>query len=122
MAYRLAADALVIVHAAFVLFVVAGGLLALRWRRILWVHAPAALWGAWIELAGWVCPLTPLENWLRRQGGEAGYSGSFIEQYLLPVLYPSALTRGTQLLLGGLALAVNLFVYAWVLSRSRRSS
>ena len=117
MAYRLAADALVIVHAAFVLFVVAGGLLALRWRRILWVHAPAALWGVWIELAGWICPLTPLENWLRQQDGEAGYSGSFIEHYLLPVLYPSALTRGTQILLGGLALAVNLFVYWWVLSR-----
>ena len=120
MAYRLAADALVIVHAAFVLFVVAGGLLALRWRRILWVHAPAALWGIWIELAGWICPLTPVESWLRQQGGEVGYSGSFIEHYLLPVLYPSALTRGTQILLGGLALAVNLTVYAWVLSRRRR--
>ena len=119
MLYRVAADAVVLLHGAFVLFVIAGGLLAFRWRRIVWAHAPAALWGIWIELAGWICPLTPLENWLRRRGGEAGYAGGFIEHQLLPVLYPASLTRGDQLLLGALALGLNLLIYRRVLSRPR---
>ena len=96
------------------LFVVLGGLLVLRWRWVAYLHIPAALWGAAIELGGWICPLTPLENWLRRQGGSAGYSGDFIEHYLLPVLYPSALTRPIQLMLGFLVIAANLGIYAYV--------
>ena len=119
MLYRVAADAVVLLHAAFVLVVVAGGLLALRWRRILWAHAPAALWGIWIELAGWICPLTPLENWLRRRGEETGYAGGFIEHHLLPMLYPASLARGTQILLGALALGLNLLIYWRVLSRPK---
>jgi hypothetical protein len=116
--YSLLADAVLVVHLLFVLFVILGGLLCLRRPRVAWAHIPAALWGASIELAGWVCPLTPLENHLRRLAGGEGYSVSFVEQYLLPVLYPARLTRGIQLLLGGLVLLVNAGIYAYVLRRS----
>jgi len=110
-AFRIAADAVVALHAAFVLFVVLGGLLALRWRRLAWVHAPAAVWGIAVEFAGWVCPLTPLENAFRERGGAAAFHGDFLQHYLLPLLYPVNLTRGSQVLLGSLALAVNAVVY-----------
>lgn len=120
MLYRILADMLVAAHLAFVVFVVLGGLLALRWPRVIWVHLPAAVWGVLIEFAGWLCPLTPLENWLRLRGGEAGYSGSFIERYVLPVLYPAGLTRSVQLTLGALALAVNVAIYWQVFRRLRQ--
>jgi uncharacterized membrane protein YhhN len=116
----LLADLVVAAHFAFVLFVVFGGLLVLRWPRVAYLHIPAAVWGAAIEFAGWICPLTPLENWLRRQAGSAGYSGSFIEHYILPILYPSALTREIQLVLGFLVIAVNLTIYACVFRRTAR--
>jgi hypothetical protein len=121
MIFRLLADATVIVHLGFVAFVLCGGVLALRWRRVAWVHLPAAAWGAWVEFAGWICPLTPLENWLRMQGGATVYSTSFVERYLLPVLYPSSLSRDVQWALGGFVIVVNAVVYAVVL-RSRRES
>jgi len=89
----------------------------LRWPRVVYLHLPAAVWGALIELAGWVCPLTPLEQWLRRRAGGAGYSGGFIEHYILPVLYPSALTRPIQLILGGLVIAANLAIYGYAIRR-----
>jgi hypothetical protein len=117
MPYRLLADLVVGVHALFVAFVIAGGLLALRWPWIAAAHLPAAVWGALIELRGGVCPLTPLENSLRASAGEAGYEGGFIEHYLLPVLYPAGLTRGVQLGMGLLVIMVNLAVYAVVLRR-----
>lgn len=123
MPHRLLADALVVVHLAFVLFVVLGGLLALRWPRAAWVHLPAALWGAWIEWAGWICPLTPLENRLRERGGQSGYDTTFVEQYIVPVLYPPGLSREVQWVLGALVVAVNVAVYLWVLRhRARRVS
>lgn len=118
MLYRALADFVVVVHAAFVVFVILGGLLVLRRPRLAWLHAPAAVWGALIEFAGWICPLTPLENAFRARGGEAGYSGGFIEHYLMPVLYPTGLTRGAQLLFGSIVLAVNLAVYALVIARA----
>jgi hypothetical protein len=111
MRYLLLADLLVLVHALFVLFVVLGGLAVLRWPRLAWLHLPAAAWGVAIELGGWLCPLTYLENHFRRLGGAAGYGGSFIEHYLEPLLYPLALTEQTQLALGLTALCVNLGVY-----------
>ena len=117
MAYRVLADLVVGVHALFVAFVVLGGLLALRWPRIAAAHLPAAVWGALIELRGWVCPLTPLEKSLRAAAGDAGYQGGFIEHYLLPVLYPAGLTRDVQLTLGSLVIAVNLVIYGIVLRR-----
>ena len=117
MAYRVLADLVVGMHALFVAFVVLGGLLALRWPWIAAAHLPAAVWGALIELRGWVCPLTPLEQSLRAAAGDAGYQGGFIEHYLLPVLYPAGLTRDVQLTLGSLVIAVNLVIYGIVLRR-----
>ena len=117
MGYRLLADVLVVVHGVFVLFVVAGGLSVL-WRRwMAWVHLPCAAWGAVIEFGGWICPLTPWEQSLRRQAGEAGYSGGFIEHYLIPLIYPAGLTRGLQIVLGVAVLVANIAVYARVLTR-----
>lgn len=110
----LLADLVIAVHFVFLVFVVLGGLLVLRWPWVAYLHIPAAVWGAVIEFAGWICPLTPLENSLRRQAGSAGYSGGFIEHYILPILYPSALTREIQLLLGFLVIAANLGIYAYV--------
>jgi hypothetical protein len=118
--YGLLADGIVLVHLAFVGFVVLGGLLVLRWPRVAWVHLPAAAWGAWVEFAGWACPLTPLEIRLRRLGGNAGHSSDFVEHYILPVLYPEALTRDTQWALGALVVAVNLLVYGFCLRRTIR--
>jgi len=117
---QLAAGAVVLLHFAFVIFVVVGGLLAIRWPRVIWIHIPAAFWGVLIEVAGWVCPLTPLENYLREQGGAAGYQGDFIAHYIVPVLYPAGLTRDWQLVLGGFAFAVNAVVYGGVVLPRRR--
>ena len=120
MIYRALADLVLVVHLAFVLFVVLGGLLVLRWPRAAWLHVTAAIWGVLIEYTGWICPLTPLENSLRMRGGEAGYSGGFIEHYIQPLLYPAGLTRSTQVVLGSLALVLNLTAYVIVVSRMRR--
>ena len=120
MIYRALADLVLVVHLAIVVFVVLGGLLVLRWPRAAWLHVPAAIWGVLIEYTGWICPLTPLENSFRARGGEAGYSGGFIEHYIQPLLYPAGLTRSTQVVLGSLALVLNLTAYAIVVSRMRR--
>jgi hypothetical protein len=119
LSYRILADLVVGLHLLFVLFVIAGGFLVLRWRGLMLLHLPAAAWGAVIEFKGWICPLTPLENWLRGRGGQAGYGGGFVEHYLLPILYPSGLTREVQIVLGLLVLAINLGVY-WAVWRQRR--
>lgn len=119
MIYRVLADLVLVLHLGFVVFVVLGGLLVLRWPAAMALHIPAAVWGVLIEFTGWVCPLTPLENWLRVRGGELGYSGGFIEHYIQPLLYPSGLTRATQIVLGTFVLLVNLAAYSIVLSRSR---
>ena len=124
MPYTLLADAVVVVHLGFVMFVVCGGLLIL-WRR--WaalIHLPAAAWGVCIELTGGICPLTPLENRLRALGGESAYSGDFVERYLMPVLYPPDLRRDVQVALGLFALGINvgIYIYAWRQARRRRST
>ena len=120
MIYRIIADLLVVLHLAFVAFVILGGFLVLRWPRLVWVHVPVALWGALIEFAGWICPLTPWENRLRRAGGEAGYTGGFVEHYVLPVLYPDGLTREVQITLGLLVFAMNGIACALVWRRRWR--
>lgn len=119
MQYVILADMVVVVHMLFVLFVVFGGLFVLRWRRSAWVHLPAVFWGAVIELGDWVCPLTYLENYFRRLGGEAGYNGSFIQRYLEPLLYPIGLTRSNRIILGIAVILINAAVYGrlWWLSR-----
>src|SRR5215813_10842375 len=111
MIYRSLADFVVLLHLAFVLFAAGGGLLLFKWKRIAWLHMPAAAWAALIEFAGWECPLTPIENWLRRLGGEAGYQTSFIERYLLPIIYPAQFSRVLHIVLGLLVLSVNLAIY-----------
>ena len=115
------ADLVVILHFAFVLFVVLGGLLVLRWPRLAYVHLPVSLYGALIELVGWICPLTPLEKRLRESAGLQGYQGGFVEHYILPVLYPAGLTRGVQWVLGMLVIGINLVIYA-VVARKGSSS
>jgi hypothetical protein len=111
--HQLLADLVLVVHLAFVVFVLCGGLLVLKWRWIAWLHLPAALWGAIVEFTGWICPLTPLENWLRAQGGETSFNSDFIAQYLLPILYPGDLTRGIQLLFGTVVVVLNAAIYWW---------
>lgn len=120
MPFRILADLVVGLHFLFVLFVLLGGLLALRWRWIPWLHLPAAVWGALIEFGGWVCPLTPLEQTLRARAGGSGYEGGFIEHYLIPVLYPGALTRNLQFVLGAVVIVSNLLVYGWIMRRARK--
>lgn len=114
------ADLVLVIHLLFIVFAVGGGLLALRWRWMPWLHLPALAWGATVEFTGWICPLTPLENALRQAGGAAGYAESFIERYLLPLIYPGALTRELQFVLGGLLLLINAAVYALLWYRRRR--
>ena len=118
MSYPVLADMTVLVHAAFVLFVVFGGMAVLRWPRLAWFHLPAAVWGVMIELGGWVCPLTFLENRFRGLGGEAGYGGTFIERYLETLLYPLGITRNVQLVFGLVAFLVNLVIYVRLLRRA----
>ena len=118
MVFRLLADTVVVAHSLFVAFVVCGGFLTWRWPRLAWVHLPAAAWGVAIEFGGWICPLTPLENALRARAGLAGYSGGFVEHYLLPALYPVGLTALQQVVLGAVALAVNLVAYGGLLLHS----
>lgn len=120
MGYRIGADVVLAIHFAFVLFVAAGALLVLRWPRLALVHLPIAIYGAVIEFVGFVCPLTPLENALRRRAGEVGYSGGFIDHYITAAIYPAGLTRHAQLVLGLAVIAVNGIVYAILLRRRRR--
>jgi hypothetical protein len=120
MAFRLAADVVLVTHFAFIAFVVAGGILVVRLPGLAWVHLPAAAWGAYVEIAGRICPLTYLENRLRVRAGESGYSESFIEHYLLPVIYPGGLTRGMQLTLATIVIAINVGIYSYLLLRRRK--
>ena len=114
MIYRYAADAVLVLHFAFIAFVALGGLLALRWRGVLLIHLPAVAWGVFVELTGRVCPLTPLENTFRLKAGTAGYSNSFVEHYLLGIIYPVSLTREIQYVLGALVVVVNVVIYLWL--------
>jgi hypothetical protein len=117
MVYRGLADLVVVIHLAFVLFAVLGGFLVLKWKRYAWIHVPTVVWAALIEFAGWVCPLTPFENWLRERGGAIVYRSGFVEHYILPLLYPTGLTRRLQIALGLLVLILNLVIYGWVWRR-----
>jgi len=117
MMYHWLADVVVLIHGAFVAFVILGEFIALRWRWLVWVHLPAAIWGVLIEYAGWICPLTPLENALRARAGESGYSGDFIEHYILRALYPHGLTPATRWILGSIALVVNIIAYALLIRK-----
>lgn len=114
MLYQISADLIVVLHFGFVLFVLLGGLMLIKWPRLIWLHLPAVAWGAFVEFSGWICPLTPLENWLRAQAGEATYAEDFIVRSLSSILYPDALTHEIQLILGTALLVVNLAIYGWL--------
>lgn len=121
MIYRVLADLTLIVHLSFILFILFGGLLAFRWPRIVWLHLPTVAYGAAIEFIGWVCPLTPLEVWLRRTAGQQGYEGSFVENYLVPIIYPAGLTPTVQIVLGSIVLGLNAIVYGALITRHRKA-
>jgi hypothetical protein len=119
MTYRVLADAVLVLHLAFILFVVLGGWLVAIRPKLIWLHLPVVAWGALVEILGLTCPLTPLENWLRDRGGETGYSGGFIDHYLTPLMYPAGLTRGMQFVLGAFVIVINLAAYAMIWRRRR---
>jgi hypothetical protein len=121
MIFRLAAETVLLAHLAFIVFALLGAVLAVWWRRIVIVHLPAAAWGAWVEISGRVCPLTLLENYLRIKAGQSGYAESFIEHYLLAIIYPAGLTREIQFALAAAVIAVNLAIYGWLLVRRQSS-
>ena len=122
MFYRLAADSLVLFHLTFILFVLLGGLLALKWRPLIWLHLPAAAWGVAVEVFHLPCPLTRWENLLRQLAGQRGYGGGFIEHYILTLIYPAGLTPQIQLGLGALVLTINIAVYAQLIRLGRRTT
>jgi hypothetical protein len=120
MLYGILSDIIVLIHLFFVLFAVLGAVLVI-WRRwFVWLHLPAVLWAIWIELTGGVCPLTPLENWLRNRAGQGGYPGDFVEHYLMPILYPVGLTRNFQILLGLMVISINAALYGYLYYQHRR--
>jgi hypothetical protein len=121
MVYQTLANVVVVIHLSFVIFVVLGAVLTL-WRRwIIWLHIPAFLWAIRIECTGGICPLTPLENWLRLKGGQGAYEGDFVATYLLPVLYPAGLTRNAQIILAMMAIVINVSIYGTIFyKRSRK--
>ena len=121
--YLLLADLIVLIHFLFVVFALLGGILVLKWKKLIWLHLPALLWGIFIEFSGWICPLTPLEIQLRRLAGADLYQGGFISHYLVPLIYPPGLTPDTQWLLGGILITVNIAIYSWVfICRQKRRS
>lgn len=122
MLYRLAAEAVLLIHLAFILFALFGAALAARWRWIIVAHLPAATWGLFVELTGRVCPLTYLENYLRIKAGLSGYTESFVEHYVLAIIYPVGLTREIQFVLAGVVLAVNIALYGWLYFRKRAAN
>jgi hypothetical protein len=121
MRFSVAADALVIAHFAFIVFVMLGGLLLLKWPRLVYLHLPAVAWGILVELQGWLCPLTPMEQHYRALAGETGYSGGFVQHYLLPLIYPAGLTREVQTLLAICVITTNLVIYAVIYVKYQRS-
>jgi len=120
MIYSILADALLVIHLIFIIFVLLGGILIIKWRWVVYLHLPAAAWGILVEFNHWICPLTPWENALRRAAGNLSYETSFVEHYLLPLIYPSNLTNELQLILGGLVIIINLMIYSGLLLKVKR--
>ena len=119
MIYRVLADMTFLLHLLFILFVVFGGLIAFRWRKIIWIHIPLAIWGVIVEWGDIICPLTPLENYLRSLGGGQEYELSFMEKYLYPIVYLETLDRELQFILGLLVIAINIFIYGIIIRRKK---
>jgi hypothetical protein len=112
--YRLLADVILLLHVSFVIFAVLGALLVVRWRHVLWIHVAAVIWASTVEFFGWICPLTPLENWLRDSAGQDSYASDFIAHYVVPIVYPQGLTRAVQIGLGVFVVLINLMIYGWI--------
>ena len=121
MLFRFLSDLVLVIHLTFILFAILGVFLVLKWRFLAWIHVPTFLWAALIEFVGWVCPLTPLENWLREKGGGLPYQTTFVEHYILPLLYPSILNRHLQIFLGFFVLSINLGLYGWIIWRTGKN-
>lgn len=121
MLYRLVAEGVLLLHLAFIVFVILGAAVVARWHWLVFVHVPAATWGFFVEFTGRVCPLTYAENYLRIKSGESGYTESFIEHYLLAIIYPAGLTREIQFILAAVGVVINVAIYGWLLYRRRRS-
>lgn len=122
MFYRFAAEAVLLLHLGFIVFAIFGAAMAARWRWLIIVHVPAAVWALFVELTGRVCPLTYAENYLRSNAGQSGYAESFIEHYLLPIVYPAGLTRNVQFVLAAVVVIVNLAIYGWLIRVRRQSN
>ncbi len=119
MIYKFLSDLVILLHFGFIVFAVLGALLVMRWPRLVWLHLPAALWAMAIEFYDGICPLTPLENWLRIMAGEGGYSGGFVTHYIVAVIYPDELTTGIRMMLGIGVLIINLALYGWIIKQRR---
>ena len=120
MVYRVLANCVLLFHLLFIVFVFVGAFLVLKRRWVMWLHIPVALWGGFVEFSGWYCPLTPLENWFLRLGGQAGYNQGFVERYLLGAIYPDGLTRTAQIFLGALVVLINGVVYGYIIAQACR--
>lgn len=124
MVFHILANLVLLIHLLFLAFVFLGAFLVRRYHWLAWLHLPAVTWAGVVEFTGWYCPLTPLENWFLQLGGEAGYSGGFVETHLLSVIYPDGLTRSIQIALGCLVVLINVLLYAYILrdaARKRRA-
>ncbi|MCP3898548.1 MAG: DUF2784 domain-containing protein [Desulfobacteraceae bacterium] len=122
MIYRILADLVVLAHFSFIIFVVTGGFFVIKWQKVLFFHIPAVVWGVLIEFTGWICPLTPLENELRLAGGEAGFTGGFIDKYIVALIYPEELTRSVQILLGFVVIVTNISIYGYLIYKLKKIS
>lgn len=122
MIYSILADALLILHLLFIIFVVIGALLVLKWRWLVFLHIPAVSWGILVEFNHWICPLTPMENRLRHAAGNTGYESEFIEHYLIPVIYPAGLDNASQILLGSFVMLINILIYTAIALHIRKTS
>ncbi len=122
MLFALGADFLVLVHLCFIIFVILGGFMLLKWRWLIFMHLPALIWAVLLEFQGWLCPLTPVEQALRQMAGQQGYEGGFIQHYILPIIYPPALQQDIQFILGVLLILINVIIYLWVFLKPDRKS
>ena len=118
MLFRILIDLTIFIHFGFAIFAAIGGLFALRWRTVIIFHLPACIWAALIEFSGWICPLTPLENWFRIKGAATGYQNGYLDPYILPILYPENLTRGIQIVLGILVITANAIIYGIIVKKA----